>query len=116
MADAAGAAAEAGVTEEAIAEELFRDGVAALDDGDCLQAASLLSQCLQVTSATHGERSVKAASVCIKYGSALLASARAQGTTLLARNKVRCERRGGGRAAARPSAAGPGVGAAHQLA
>jgi hypothetical protein len=76
--------------EDVIAEELFRDGLAALEEDDVYEASNLLSQCLQLTASKHGDSSVKAASVCIKYGTALLGCARARGTSVLGRlGKVR---------------------------
>jgi hypothetical protein len=90
-----GAPMESTGDEDIIAEDLFREGLVALEENEVYEASDLFSQCLQLTSTKHGEHSVKAASVCIKYGNALLGCARAQGTSVLGRiGKVRCSRPG----------------------
>lgn len=69
--------------EVALAEQLFEDGIEALDEGSFVEASDLLSQALQMKAASTGDESVEAALVCIKYGAALLGCARLTGTDVL---------------------------------
>lgn len=77
----AGATIDEDVTAVALTQQMMDEGVEALEEDNFVEAADLLSQCLEATVAVSGEQSVEAALVCIKYGTALLGCAREKGTT-----------------------------------
>ena len=62
--------------QTALAEQLLEDGEDFLEEGSFVDACDQLAQCLEIKTAMHGEDSVEAALVFIRYGKALLGSAR----------------------------------------
>ena len=78
--------------QQMLADDLFEEGVDALDEGAFVEASDVLSQCVQAKAAVFGDESVEAAVVAVKYGAALLGCARMTGTDVLGNlGKVRLQ-------------------------
>jgi hypothetical protein len=80
------ATAEQAVADEfMLAENMYADGVEALEQNDFIEASDFLAQCLQFHAERSGDTSVDAAMVALKYAEALLGCARLKGNSILSR-------------------------------
>lgn len=73
----------AAADEFVLAENMYADGVEALEQNEFVEASDFLAQCLEFHAERSGDTSVDAAMVALKYAAALLGCARMKGSSIL---------------------------------